>query len=104
MSVDVETTTDRHVRFLAVEGRNRKGGRRRARTRAALRKWRAGDRDRRRRRQHPRPVPTRDRQILVSISPARRHADQPRIMCMTHIDTVPLCAGAKPELAGEDRR
>jgi hypothetical protein len=36
--------------------------------------------------------------------------NQPRIMFMTHMDTVPLCAGAKPKLvgrkivnAGEDR-
>ncbi len=26
--------------------------------------------------------------------------NQPRIMFMTHMDTVPLCAGAKPKLAG----
>jgi acetylornithine deacetylase/succinyl-diaminopimelate desuccinylase-like protein len=37
----------------------------------------------------------------LSICPgAARCTTKPRIMFMTHMDTVPLCAGAKPKLAG----
>ena len=46
------------------------------------------------------PVPTETGNLIVHL-PGQRQAAQPAaLMFMTHMDTVPLCAGAKPKLAG----
>jgi len=46
------------------------------------------------------PLPTQTGNLIVKL-PGRgaRKAEEPRLF-MTHMDTVPLCAGAKPRLAG----
>ena len=44
------------------------------------------------------PAPTQTGNIIVDLPGT---LDAPRILFMTHMDTVPLCAGAKPRLAGK---
>jgi len=39
-------------------------------------------------------------EMIVDLPGRGAMHNQPRIMFMTHMDTVPLCAGAKPKLAG----
>src|SRR5260221_13914063 len=46
------------------------------------------------------PVPTETGNLIVDLPGRGALHNQPRIMFMTHMDTVPLCAGAKPKLAG----
>ncbi len=46
------------------------------------------------------PVPTETGNLIVDLPGRGAMHDQPRIMFMTHMDTVPLCAGARPKLTG----
>jgi tripeptide aminopeptidase len=46
------------------------------------------------------PVPTETGNLIVDLPGRGALHNQPRILFMTHMDTVPLCAGAKPKLAG----
>ena len=46
------------------------------------------------------PVPTETGNLIVDLPGRGAMHNQPRIMFMTHMDTVPLCAGAKPKIAG----
>src|ERR1700756_5904428 len=46
------------------------------------------------------PVPTETGNLIFDLPGRGALHNQPRIMFMTHMDTVPLCAGAKPKLAG----
>ena len=46
------------------------------------------------------PVPTETGNLIVHLPGQGALHNQPRIMFMTHMDTVPLCAGAKPKLQG----
>src|ERR1039458_9693056 len=46
------------------------------------------------------PVPTETGHLIVDLPGRGAMHNQPRIMFMTHMDTVPLCAGATPKLAG----
>ena len=46
------------------------------------------------------PVPTETGNLIVDLPGRGAMHNQPRIMFMTHMDTVPLCAGAKPKLTG----
>ena len=46
------------------------------------------------------PVPTETGNLIVDLPGKGALHNQPRIMFMTHMDTVPLCAGAKPRLKG----
>ena len=46
------------------------------------------------------PLPTETGNLIVDLPGRGAMHNQPRIMFMTHMDTVPLCAGAKPKLAG----
>src|SRR6476646_4223044 len=46
------------------------------------------------------PVPTETGNLIVDLPGRGAMHNQPRIMFMTHMDTVPLCAGAKPKVAG----
>jgi tripeptide aminopeptidase len=46
------------------------------------------------------PLPTQTGNLIVDLPGRGTLHNQPRIMFMTHMDTVPLCAGAKPKLAG----
>jgi tripeptide aminopeptidase len=46
------------------------------------------------------PVPTETGNLIVDLPGRGAMHNQPRIMFMTHMDTVPLCAGAKPKVQG----
>jgi len=101
MSVDTQAATDRLMRFLAVEGvsgREAAIGRELA---AALKDSgvpadaiRLDDANSRI------PLPTETGNLIVDLPGRGTMHNQPRIMFMTHMDTVPLCAGAKPKLSG----
>jgi tripeptide aminopeptidase len=101
MSVDRQAATDRLLRFLAVEGVTGKEAAIGRELTAALKQGgvpaeaiRLDDTNTRI------PVPTETGNLIVDL-PGRGVAhNQPRLMFMTHMDTVPLCAGAKPKLAG----
>jgi hypothetical protein len=46
------------------------------------------------------PVPRETGNPIIDLPGRGAMHNQPRIMFMTHMDTVPLCAGATPKLAG----
>jgi tripeptide aminopeptidase len=46
------------------------------------------------------PVPTETGNLIVDLPGRGTMHNQPRIMFMTHMDTVPLCAGARPKVQG----
>ena len=46
------------------------------------------------------PLPTQTGNLIVDLPGRGTMHNQPRLMFMTHMDTVPLCAGAKPKLQG----
>src|SRR6187551_222231 len=101
MSVDVKAATDRLMRFLAVEGVTGKEAAIGRELAAALQESgvpadavRLDDANCRI------PVPTETGNLIVDLPGRGAMHNQPRIMFMTHMDTVPLCAGAKPKLAG----
>src|SRR3954466_8081692 len=47
------------------------------------------------------PLPTETGNLIVSLPGRGKMHNQPRLLFMTHMDTVPLCAGAKPAIKGE---
>ena len=49
-------------------------------------------------------VPTQTGNLIVELPGRGALHNQPRLMFMTHMDTVPLCAGAKPKRAGPQDR
>src|SRR5436190_21956163 len=100
MPVDTKTATDRLMRFLAVEGVTGKEAAIGRELSAALQESgvpasaiRLDDANSRI------PVPTETGNLIVDLPGRGAMHNQPRIMFMTHMDTVPLCAGAKPKLA-----
>ncbi len=46
------------------------------------------------------PVPTQTGNLIVDLPGRGRFGNHPRILFMAHLDTVPLCAGAKPKVQG----
>src|SRR5260370_16590364 len=101
MSVDAQAATDRLMRFLAVEGVTGKEAAI-GRELAAVLQESGVPAD-----AIPLddantliPVPTETGNLIVELPGRGPMHNQPRIMFMTHMDTVPLCAGAKPKLAG----
>lgn len=46
------------------------------------------------------PVPTETGNLIVDLPGRGALHNQPRIIFMTHMDTVPLCAGARPKKFG----
>ena len=101
MPVDTHAATDRLMRFLAVEGVTGKEAAIGRELSAALQESgvpadaiRLDDANTRI------PVPTETGNLIVDLPGRGAMHNQPRIMFMTHMDTVPLCAGAKPKLTG----
>jgi tripeptide aminopeptidase len=101
MPVDTAAATDRLMRFLKVEGITGKEAAVGRELRAALQESgvpaeaiRLDDANTRI------PVPTETGNLIVDLPGKGAMHNQPRIMFMTHMDTVPLCAGAKPKLKG----
>jgi tripeptide aminopeptidase len=101
MSVDTRAATAYLMRFLAVQGVTGKEAAIGREIAAALKDTgvpmdaiRLDDANMRI------PVPTETGNLIVDLPGRGAMHNQPRIMFMTHMDTVPLCAGAKPKLAG----
>src|SRR5919204_2124225 len=101
MPVDTHAATSRLLRFLAVEGVTGKEAAIGRELAAALKESgvpataiRLDDANTRI------PVPTETGNLIVDLPGRGALHNQPRIMFMTHMDTVPLCAGAKPKLQG----
>jgi tripeptide aminopeptidase len=101
MSVDTQAATDRLMRFLGVEGVTGQEAAIGRELTAALQEngvpreaIRLDDANTRI------PVPTETGNLIVDLPGHGAMHNQPRIMFMTHMDTVPLCAGAKPKLTG----
>jgi len=101
MSVDTKAAIDRLMRFLAIEGVTGKEAAIGRELAAALKE--AGvppsaisldDANTKI------PVPTETGNLIVNLPGRGTMHNQPRIMFMTHMDTVPLCAGAKPAIKG----
>ena len=47
------------------------------------------------------PLPTQTGNLIVDLPGTGAHATRSRLLFMTHMDTVPLCAGAKPKRQGK---
>jgi tripeptide aminopeptidase len=101
MPVDKQAATDRLMRFLAIEGVTGKEAAIGRELTAALQEAgvpagaiRLDDANTRI------PVPTETGNLLVDLPGRGAMHNQPRLLFMTHMDTVPLCAGAKPKLSG----
>jgi tripeptide aminopeptidase len=101
MSVDTKAAIDRLMRFLAIEGVTGKEAAIGRELAAALKEAgvpesaiRLDDANRKI------PVPTETGNLIVDLPGRGAMHNQPRIMFMTHMDTVPLCAGAKPAIKG----
>jgi tripeptide aminopeptidase len=101
MSVDHAAALQRLMRFLAVEGvtgREAAIGRELA---AALKEIGVPESAIRLDDANARiPLPTQTGNLIVDLPGRGTLHNQPRIMFMTHMDTVPLCAGAKPAIKG----
>src|ERR1700748_3502181 len=100
MSVDTQAATSRLMRFLAIEGVTGKEAAIGRELASALRESgvphdaiHLDDANTRI------PVPTETGNLIVDLPGRGAMHNQPRIMFMTHMDTVPLCAGAKPKLS-----
>jgi tripeptide aminopeptidase len=101
LAVDVDQATDRLLRFLSVEGTTGQEGAIAATVareleavgvpRRAIRRDKANERI---------PLPTQTGNLLVTLPGTR---PGPRRLFATHLDTVPLCAGAVPVRAGKGR-
>lgn len=101
MPVDAKAATDRLMRFLAVEGVTGQEAAIGRELTAALKESgvpakaiRLDDANTRI------PVPTETGNLIVDLPGRGAMHNQPRIMFMTHMDTVPLCAGARPKKSG----
>src|SRR5690349_17339094 len=101
MPVDTKAATDRLMRFLAIEGVTGKEAAIGRDLGAALRESGVPDHAMHLDDANTRiPVPTETGNLIVDLPGRGAMHNQPRILFMTHMDTVPLCAGAKPKLAG----
>jgi tripeptide aminopeptidase len=101
LDVDVDQATDRLLRFLSVEGVT---GQEAAIAAAVARELEAVGVPRKAIRYdtaHRRiPLPTQTGNLIVTLPGTR---PGPRLLFATHLDTVPLCAGAVPVRAGKGR-
>ena len=102
MSVDTKAAVGRLMRFLAVEGVTGQEARIGKDVQAALKEAgvpakaiRFDDANTRI------PLPTQTGNLIVQLPGNGSLKDSPRLLFMTHLDTVPLCAGAKPKLQGK---
>jgi tripeptide aminopeptidase len=99
MSVDTQAAVGRLMRFLAVEGVTGQEAKIGKEVVAALKDVGVKPGMIRFDDAHTRiPLPTQTGNLIVQL-PGTIKAD--RLLFMTHLDTVPLCAGAKPKLSGK---
>jgi tripeptide aminopeptidase len=101
VSVDTSAATDRLMRFLAVPGITGEEAKIAKEISSALREVgvpakliRFDDA-----KEHI-PLPTQTGNLICQLPGVGPLKDKPPILFMTHMDTVPLCAGAKPVLKG----
>jgi tripeptide aminopeptidase len=101
MSIDTAAAVGRLMRFLAVEGVTGQEARIGREVQAALRESGVPPRAIRFDDANARiPLPTQTGNLIVQLPGNGPFRDAPRLLFMTHLDTVPLCAGAKPKLQG----
>src|ERR1044072_1953450 len=100
-TVDTKAATDRLMRFLAIEGVTGQEAAIGREIAAALkdigvpaRAVRLDDANTRI------PLPTQTGNLIVDLPGRGALHNQPRLMFMTHMDTVPLCAGAEAKQQG----
>jgi tripeptide aminopeptidase len=98
---DLRTAVDRLMRFLAVEGVTGQEARIGQAIQTALREAGVASRQMHFDDAHTRiPVPTETGNLIVQLPGQGSLKSAPRLLFMTHMDTVPLCAGARPRLKG----
>ena len=101
MSVDTKAATAHLMRFLAIEGVTGQEAAIGRDITAALTDIGVPARAIRLDDAHTRiPLPTQTGNLIVDLPGRGALHNQPRLMFMTHMDTVPLCAGAKPKQQG----
>ena len=100
-AVDREAATGRLMRFLAVQGITGEEKAIGQEIVAALGEAGVGPRAIRFDKAHKEiPFPTETGNLIVDLPGRGATKSSPRLMFMTHMDTVPLCAGAKPAIKG----
>ncbi len=101
MPVDTKAAVGRLMRFLAVEGVTGHEAKIGEEVRAALKEVGVPPRAIRFDNAHTRiPLPTQTGNLIAQLPGRGPLKDAPRLLFMTHLDTVPLCAGARPRLQG----
>ena len=101
MSVDKQAATDRLMRFLAIEGITGQEAAIGRELTAALRESGVPEDAIHLDNANTRiPVPTQTGNLIVDLPGRGAMHNRPRVLFMTHMDTVPLCAGAKPKISG----
>lgn len=101
MPVDTDAATQRLMRFLAVEGITGQEKAIGKEVVAALREAGVPTKSIRFDDANSRiPVPTETGNLIVDLPGQGTLADAKRVLFMTHLDTVPLCAGAKAKRVG----
>jgi tripeptide aminopeptidase len=101
MSVDANAAVERLMRFLAIEGVTGREALIGRDISAALQQAGVPERAIRLDDANKRiPVPTETGNLIVDLPGAGALGNQPRLLFMTHMDTVPLCAGARPKRQG----
>ena len=100
-AVDHQAATSRLMRFLAVEGVTGHEAQIGQEIVAALKEAGVANRAIRFDKAHKEiPLPTETGNLIVDLPGRGSLKGAPRVMFMTHMDTVPLCAGAKPVQKG----
>src|ERR1041384_6504096 len=100
-TVDTKAATDRLMRFLAIEGVTGQEAAIGRDIAAALKEIGVPARAIRLDDANTRiPLPTQTGNLIVDLPGSGALHNEPRLMFMTHMDTVPLCAGARPKQQG----
>ena len=101
MSVDTAAALQRLMRFLAVEGVTGREAAIGRELTAALKEVGVPENAIHLDDANTRiPVPTETGNLIVDLPGRGKLHNHPRLMFMTHMDTVPLCAGAQPKIQG----
>ncbi|MBS0243271.1 MAG: M20/M25/M40 family metallo-hydrolase [Proteobacteria bacterium] len=99
--VDRKAALGRLMRFLSVEGVTGQEKAIGQEIVAALKECGVADRAIRFDKAHKQiPLPTETGNLIVTLPGRGALRSSPRLMFMTHMDTVPICAGAKPRVKG----
>jgi tripeptide aminopeptidase len=101
-AIDAPAATDRLMRFLSVPGITGEEKRIAQEVTAALKEAGVPAKAIRFDDAHTRiPLPTQTGNLIVQLPGHAALKDAPRRLFMTHLDTVPLCAGANPKVSGK---